>query len=715
MALIVFGAALVVAACYSLGRFVFASLELPAAVRFGLGATILSHGLLVLFLFGIGFSKLITAVLLVLVIPLFWVRPSRPPWPAAPNTAVFGPVAAVFGAFYLIHALAPEIQPDAAGYHLGLVREWLIHNGFPPRVGFYETLPQGLEMLFAPAFDIGRHSAAKLVHFAFLAATIPLIAATGRELRLASWQTGAAAVLYACSPVVGIAGTSAYNDAALVFFLLAVFYLLLRWDSDRRWQYAAAAGLAAGFCYSIKITGLIAPALAFLFLLWRRRPRTAVLLAAFAALMVAPWMARNAVWTGNPVAPLFNAVFENPYFHIAAERQLSAILRDYSGVRWHEIPLELTVRGGKLQGLIGPVFLLAPLALLGLRRPAGRILLLAGAAVSIPWFLNHGARFAMPGLVFLAMALAVALPRRPAMALALVHAVLALPPMMSLHAEANAWRLRGLPVAAAVRAEPEAEYLRRTLWEFELAELVDRHVPPAGRVFELFATPSSYHDAAAVGPWHSAAAGRMREALRLGAMTGSGVYSELDARWDEREITALRIRLAESVAPEWSIHEIRLRGPAASAGRGQWTLSAWPNIWEAPLAADGNFITRWAAREEPRPDMYLQLNFGSAERLSGVTVVATSDENQRHIEFLGRLPEGRWVRLASEPNVLLHPAVDLGRSATGVLKSNGIEYILAPVSGSVFAEIGRAMVTDPARWGVEPLGRVRDVYLLRIP
>ena len=72
---------------------------------------------------------------------------------------------------YVVHALAPEIQPDAVTYHLGLVKEWNREGGFTPRVGFFEMLPQGLEMLFSMAFAFGGHSAAKLVHLAFVAAT----------------------------------------------------------------------------------------------------------------------------------------------------------------------------------------------------------------------------------------------------------------------------------------------------------------------------------------------------------------------------------------------------------------------------------------------------------------------------------------------------------------------------------------------------------------
>ena len=71
--------------------------------------------------------------------------------------------------------LAPEISPDGSGYHLGnVVRMWRNHGfdwGYP---SMYAYLSQGTEMLFLFAFSFGRHSAAALVHFAWLC-TLPLL------------------------------------------------------------------------------------------------------------------------------------------------------------------------------------------------------------------------------------------------------------------------------------------------------------------------------------------------------------------------------------------------------------------------------------------------------------------------------------------------------------------------------------------------------------
>ena len=85
-------------------------------------------------------------------------------------------------------------------------------------------------MLYTVAFAFGRHAAAKLVEFAFFLATIPLIFRVGRRLGATDLACLVAAVFYFCAPVAGITGSSSYNDAAGVFFMLAAFYLLLLAD-----------------------------------------------------------------------------------------------------------------------------------------------------------------------------------------------------------------------------------------------------------------------------------------------------------------------------------------------------------------------------------------------------------------------------------------------------------------------------------------------------
>jgi hypothetical protein len=323
---IIAGGVTPLAVAYSLGRLIFR--DTPDVLALGAGAVIES-----LIIFGLLAAGIATPFMFVLLggaglLPLLRLRPRlNAPMPHGPVLLVFG----VYGVFYLAHALAPEIQPDASSYHLGLVSEYARTGGFPDRVGFFEMLPQGMEMLFLFAFTIGKHSAAKLVHFGFLLATVPLMLELGRRVKLPDRLTGAAAALYFCAPVVGVSGTSGYNDAALVFFTLAALLAL----ADRS---VLAAGVLAGFCYAIKMNGLLVPALAALYLVSTRRRRALITLSAGAAAVIAPWMIRNTLAAGNPISPLGNALFPTQYFHLTMEQSLANDWRHYEGVNARSIP-----------------------------------------------------------------------------------------------------------------------------------------------------------------------------------------------------------------------------------------------------------------------------------------------------------------------------------------------------------------------------------------
>src|SRR5262245_48824051 len=117
---------------------------------------------------------------------------------------------AVYGVFYFVNALAPEILADGVTYHLGLAAEYARSGGFPDRITFYDLVPQGMEMLYTMAFAFGRHSAAKLVEFGFFTATLPLTLRIGRRLGVSDRATMVAAAFYFLAPVVAVTGTSSY-------------------------------------------------------------------------------------------------------------------------------------------------------------------------------------------------------------------------------------------------------------------------------------------------------------------------------------------------------------------------------------------------------------------------------------------------------------------------------------------------------------------------
>ena len=416
-------------------------------------------------------------------------------------------------------------------YHLGIVSEIVRLGQFPKRIAFYETLPHGIDLLFVPAFAFARHGGAKVVHFGFLLALIPLMRSLGKELGLTDVQSSTAAALLFFAPVVGVAGTSAYTDLALVCCVCSGLLLFMRWDREKDSASLVHAAIALGFCYAVKPTFGWAALLGFGFVVWKTRAGwKALVFAGIAFLVVAPWMIRSTVLAQNPFAPFLNSFFPNDWFHPEMDRRLAA---QYSALRpsflWLAAPIDYTVRGGN-QGILGAAFLLLPLAMLARGR---RWLLGVAGLLLVPWLLNSGTRFLLPAAVPAALALASVLPGRSGIALVVIQAIGAFPPFMGLYQNQSDWRLGPIPVQSALGWEPERDYLRRNIDHFDATELVAERTPPAAKIFALAPLQQAYTGREVLVFWHSA----------LGDDLTSGLVSAQGSLEQQEQATA-RIRRA---------------------------------------------------------------------------------------------------------------------------------------------------------------------------
>src|SRR5260370_12195791 len=78
----------------------------------------------------------------------------------------------------------------------------------------------------------------------------------------------------------------------------------------------------------------------------------------------------------------------------------------------------------------------------------------------------------------------------------------------------------------------------------------------------------------------------------------------------------LRFRLTARHPGEWDISEVRIySGDDRVHNSPQWQLDAWPNTWEAPVAFDGNFASRWRTWKPMRPGMVREGLFDRPQRL----------------------------------------------------------------------------------------------------
>ena len=615
-----------------------------------------------------------------------------------------------FAGLYLIYALAPEASPDGSTYHLGLVARYVREHGFPAiTTDFYASLSQGMEMLFLSAFLFGRHSAAALVHCTFLL-VLPLVILNYGK-RIGRPLVGVAGgLLIFLSPIAGLSGTSAYNDVAVTTVVFSLFVLLQTWVEQRHSALLIPIGLMAGFAFGIKYTAFIAlpSALAYVaYKCWRWRAsvvRPVILTAAAAALMVLPTLVKNSIVVHNPVSPFFNRLFPNPYVHVTFEDEYREQQHTYRAIQSvSEIPWQITVSGEKLQGLLGPVFLLAPLALLALRYPAGRQLLLAALAFLLPYPSNIGTRFLLPSAAFIAPALVMGLSGWPVMPvlMVLVHAWLSWPTNVASYCHPFAFRLQDPPVRAAFRLEPEDEYLARHHDGYAIARRIEKETPPGSRIFSFDNPPEAYCAREILVSFQAALNEQLRYTLYAGFDPDLQPLSVLTFPVQPNHLRRLRVVQMASGRPDVpGISEIVILGPQGPLPRKPgWRIHASPFPWDAELAFDGNLATQWRAWEPMKPGMFVEVELGSEEVITAVELHVTPDQGYLHWQLEGEIHPGQWTVLNATPQSAAQQKMDLRKAAIQELKRNHINYILVP--DSEFA--ARDFRENTSLWGIHLL------------
>jgi hypothetical protein len=609
---------------------------------------------------------------------------------------------AVFFVLYLANAWAPETSPDGSGYHLGFIARYLRAHAFERvTTNWYAALGEGIEMIYAPAFAIGRHSAAALVHFSFLIALALAMAAYGQRIGK-PWAGAAAAVLVFVSPVVGIDGTSAYIDVGAATAAFAAFYFLELWDADRNPRLLIPAGLLAGYACAAKYTAFVMVIYAVVFVAWRaRKAMLALAVAGCAAIMIAPWMVRDWVWFSNPIAPVGNALFRNPYFYVYAEQDWAAWLRHYDLQSPWQLPLEVTVRGVQTNGMLGPVFLLIPLALFALRDQAGRRLLVAGCVLLTTYPANIGTRFLIPCLPFFALALTSVLGERPVLltALLVAHAVSSWPDVARKYSP-HAWTLERVPIRAALRLESTEAFLRRVDPEYGVARMIEERVPPGEAVLSMNGAADSYTTREVRVAFQAASNSAIADTVNMGWHLDAQPLRAQGLRF--AAVAARRIRVvqtAQADIPElWNVHELRFyRGGVEVARRPEWRLRAWPNSWDVQFAFDNSPVTRWRSWEVASPGMYLDVDFGRDENVDEIRMETSPEYSRAHFEA-EVFRNGAWQRLPSEPEELtLHPPRPMRRLAIREMKARGVNYLLIRPSDLGAEDFHH----DPEGWGLE--------------
>jgi len=217
----------------------------------------------------------------------------------------------------------PPVSRDALTHHL-VVPKIYLENGGIVQIRWIGAsyFPQNIDLLYMLPLYFGNDILPKYIHFSFALLTAALIFGYLKK-RSDSLYALFGTLLFLSLPVIVKLSFTVYVDLGLIFFSTASFLLLFKWLEERfRTRYLLLSAVCCGLALGTKYNGLIVFSLLtllvpVLYVRHSRPTRTTqlraagcgLLFCAVALLVFSPWMIRNAIWTGNPVHPLFPGVF----------------------------------------------------------------------------------------------------------------------------------------------------------------------------------------------------------------------------------------------------------------------------------------------------------------------------------------------------------------------------------------------------------------------
>jgi hypothetical protein len=431
----------------------------------------------------------------------------------------------------LIAALAPPTAKDTLLYHLALPKVYVAAGGsvdVPYNIASFYPLGVEMQSVWALlAGGTGERRIGEAAAGAALFAWAPLLTAIvygwARERGADRPWAWLAALVIAAIPTGYHVAASGYVDLALASYVALAMRAAGRWWTtlDRGWLSSLA--LALGWALCIKLTAaflLLALGAVVVVRTWcaRGAARTAasIAIAGLAALLLAavlasPWYLRTWVRTGSPIFPFYVDVWGGsaPGWDLERSYQYEALFSLYGGGPRGPLdhllaPVRLAVAAQLEQpalydGVLG-VGLLAglPLLLWAVWRRVVDAEILIGSALAgalfLAWLLSsQQLRYLLPACPALAVALTVAGaavladPARRRVRWTLTGAAAA-GVLVSL-----AWFADQDPLRVVLGGEPRAAYLERRLDHYPYYALINRELPPTGRVWLINMRRDTYH------------------------------------------------------------------------------------------------------------------------------------------------------------------------------------------------------------------------------
>lgn len=473
----------------------------------------------------------------------------------------------------LIGALAPPTQFDSLVYHLALPYKYASAGAYAAApLNIFSGFPQNIEMLYQLALALNGDILANLIHWSFLPLTALGVYLMGRRSSGAA-AGAAAALIWLYTPAALFVATGTYIDLGLAFYVFLSVQAYVFWDETGEdswlWASAAMAGLAAGAKYTAAFPAAVIALLAVI------RSRGVVKPFKFgliALLVFAPWLAKNLVYCGSPVAPWGTPDGPAYFAHIKGHGIPVASLLDLLYLPWN-----LTFFGFSYGGafdLAGPLLLLflPALFLWGKSDKITRNLVLFSTGFAVCWFFSGKVlRFLLPVIPILSVLAAKGLSDLAAgkafkTALYAVLAVAALHNLAMFH-----WTMAPVdPYSPVLAGEPRSSYLARKVDYYDAARVVSRGLPSGSRTLFWGETRSYYAGASCDAPtvFNANPAAAAAEAAKTPGGIGRALrragYTHMLINYAEAGRLGTDAALSPAAAARWTVFKLKYLTPVFS-------------------------------------------------------------------------------------------------------------------------------------------------------
>lgn len=306
-----------------------------------------------------------------------------------------------------ILASVPPVDRDGLTHHLYVPKLYIRNGGIYeiPHITF-SYYPMNLNLLYIIPLYFKNDIIPKFIHFSFgLLAAAMIFQYLKHRINMTYALLGS--LFFLTIPVIVRLSSTVYVDLGLICFLFASLLYLFRWiESEFRPKYLTISAVFCGLAIGTKYNGLLGLFLlgllvAFVYARYHAGKKWhgikalgwSAVFVTLALIVFSPWMIRNIYWTGNPVYPLYNSVFnsqsssletlpEDTVLETRKHMSHIQIRRQIYGESWRQIaliPLRVFFDGRDddpkyFDGKTSPFLLLLPIfAFLGIRADSRQV------------------------------------------------------------------------------------------------------------------------------------------------------------------------------------------------------------------------------------------------------------------------------------------------------------------------------------------------------